>query len=257
MTSKEPDGGLRLQRPRRDRLPKKDYPKALRYFTDGAEKIAAAQKLKEISLGRAKTLLALGKLDEAQKAFEQVASVREWRGEATACSVYSLGQIAAKRGKWAEANCLFPARLRRLPEVPALGRKSLYRERREFRKARQNPGSDQHLSRAPAQRKAGRFHRSRRSPKAPGGSGTRMMTISNHASTSSSSAFSSLGSSSYRLIGPGPKHPSQNRPDDRNQGRPPFRRHGDDQSAGRREQRRKSVTGPRRSPRSLSPSRPN
>ena len=35
---------------------KKDFPKALRYFTDGTEKIAAAQKLKEISLGRARTL---------------------------------------------------------------------------------------------------------------------------------------------------------------------------------------------------------
>ena len=86
---------------------KKDYPKALRYFTDGSEKIAAAQKLKDITIGRAKTLLALGKLDEAQKGFEQVASVREWRGEATAFSVYSLGQIAAKRGKWAEANAYF------------------------------------------------------------------------------------------------------------------------------------------------------
>ena len=86
---------------------KKDYPKALRYFTDGSEKIAAAQKLKDISVGRAKTLLALGKLDEAQKGFEQVASVREWRGEATAFSVYSLGQIAAKRGQWAEANAYF------------------------------------------------------------------------------------------------------------------------------------------------------
>jgi len=86
---------------------KKDFPKALSYFTDGAEKIAAAQKLKDISLGRARALLALGKLDEAQRAFEQVASVREWRGEVTACSVYSLGQIAAKRGKWAEANAYF------------------------------------------------------------------------------------------------------------------------------------------------------
>ncbi|MEO8439283.1 MAG: tetratricopeptide repeat protein, partial [Spartobacteria bacterium] len=86
---------------------KKDYPKALRYFTDGTEKIAASQKLKDISLGRAKTLLAIGKLDEAQKAFEQVASIREWRGEATAYSVFSLGEIAAKRGKWAEANAYF------------------------------------------------------------------------------------------------------------------------------------------------------
>ncbi len=86
---------------------KKDYPRALRYFTEGTEKIAAAQKLKDLSLGRARTFLALGKLDEAQKAFEQVASVREWRGEATAFSVYSLGQIAAKRGQWAEANAYF------------------------------------------------------------------------------------------------------------------------------------------------------
>jgi TolA-binding protein len=86
---------------------KKDYPKALKYFSDGLDKIAASQKLKEISVGRAKTLLALGKLDEAQKGFEQVASVRGWRGESTAFSVYSLGEIAAKRGKWAEANAYF------------------------------------------------------------------------------------------------------------------------------------------------------
>ncbi len=86
---------------------KKDYQTALRYFNDGTEKIAAAQKLKDLSVGRAKTLLALGKLDQAQKEFEQVASVREWRGEATAYSVFSLGQIAAKRGQWAEANAYF------------------------------------------------------------------------------------------------------------------------------------------------------
>lgn len=86
---------------------KKDYPKALQLFNDGLEKIAAAQKLKDLTVGRAKTLFALGRLDEAQKAFEQVASVREWRGETTAFAVYSLGQIAAKRNKWAEANAYY------------------------------------------------------------------------------------------------------------------------------------------------------
>ncbi len=86
---------------------KKDYTKALQLFNDGLDKIAAAQKLKDITVGRAKTLLAFGKLDDAQKAFEQVASVREWRGEATAFAVYSLGEIAAKRNKWAEANTYF------------------------------------------------------------------------------------------------------------------------------------------------------
>jgi TolA-binding protein len=85
----------------------KDYKNALRYFTDGTDKIAASQKLKEVTVGRGKTLLALNKLDEAKKVFEQVASVREWRGETTAFSVYSLGEIEAKREHWAEANAYF------------------------------------------------------------------------------------------------------------------------------------------------------
>src|SRR5206468_1023501 len=86
---------------------KHDLIKALRYFTDGTEKIAASQKLKELTVGRSKTLLALDKLDEAKKGFEQVASVREWRGESTAFSVFSLGEIEAKRGHWPEANAYF------------------------------------------------------------------------------------------------------------------------------------------------------
>jgi TolA-binding protein len=86
---------------------KNDFKNALRYFSDGTEKIAASQKLKDLTVGRAKTLLVLEKLDEAKKVFEQVASVREWRGESTAFSVYSLGEIEAKRGRWAEANAYF------------------------------------------------------------------------------------------------------------------------------------------------------
>ena len=86
---------------------KGDHTKALRYFTDGTEKIAAVTKLKDVTVGRGKTLLAMGNLDEAKKVFEQVAAVREWRGEATAFSVYSLGEIEARRGRWAEANAYF------------------------------------------------------------------------------------------------------------------------------------------------------
>ncbi|MDQ6622545.1 MAG: tetratricopeptide repeat protein, partial [Verrucomicrobiota bacterium] len=78
-----------------------------RYFTEGTEKIAAIQKLKDLTVGKAKTLLAMGRLVEARKVFEQVASVRDWRGEATAFSVYSLGEIEAKQGRWAEANAYF------------------------------------------------------------------------------------------------------------------------------------------------------
>jgi TolA-binding protein len=86
---------------------KHDLNNALRYFTDGTEKIAASQKLKELTVGRGKTLLALNRLDEARKIFEQVAAVREWRGESTAFSIYSLGEIEARKEHWAEANAYF------------------------------------------------------------------------------------------------------------------------------------------------------
>jgi TolA-binding protein len=81
----------------------KDYLKALRLFTDAVDKAAAAAKLKEVTVGRAKTLLALGRLDEAKPVFEQIASTREWRGETTAFAVYSLGDIMRRQGKLPEA----------------------------------------------------------------------------------------------------------------------------------------------------------
>ncbi|CAN5737811.1 hypothetical protein BH20VER1_BH20VER1_06210 [soil metagenome] len=88
-------------------LQKGEHARALRLFSEGTDKIAAAAKLKDVTLGKAKTLLAMGNLEEARKVFEQVAAVREWRGEATAFSVYSLGEIEARRGRWAEANAFF------------------------------------------------------------------------------------------------------------------------------------------------------
>ncbi|MDQ6861049.1 MAG: tetratricopeptide repeat protein [Verrucomicrobiota bacterium] len=88
-------------------LQKNDLPRALSYFTDGTEKIAATTKLKELTLGKGRTLLAMGRLVEARKVFEQVASVREWRGESTAFSIFSLGDIEARQGRWAEANAYF------------------------------------------------------------------------------------------------------------------------------------------------------
>ena len=88
-------------------LQKGDHAKALRYFSDATDKIAAVQKLREVTVGKAKTLLAMGRLVEARKVFEQIAAVREWRGESTALSVYSLGEIEARQGRWAEANAYF------------------------------------------------------------------------------------------------------------------------------------------------------
>jgi TolA-binding protein len=86
---------------------KKAYPLALKYFSDAIDEGHGAQKLKDLTVGRAKTLLALNRLDEAQKEFEQVAATREWRGESTAFAVYSLGEIQFKRGDWTKANACF------------------------------------------------------------------------------------------------------------------------------------------------------
>ncbi len=88
-------------------LAKHDLQRALKYFTDGTDKIAGATKLKDITLGKAKTLMAMERYVEAKKVLEQVASVREWRGESTAFAVFSLGEIEAKRNHWAEANAYF------------------------------------------------------------------------------------------------------------------------------------------------------
>jgi TolA-binding protein len=77
---------------------KGDYQAALQLYSDAIDKAAASTKLKDVTVGRAKTLMALGRMDEAKQEFEQVAATREWRGEATAFSVYSIGEIAQKRG---------------------------------------------------------------------------------------------------------------------------------------------------------------
>lgn len=75
-----------------------EYDTALTYFTNAIDRAGARFKLLEATLGQAKTLLASGKLDPAKDLFEQIASNRSWRGEATAQSIYSLGEIHLKRG---------------------------------------------------------------------------------------------------------------------------------------------------------------
>jgi TolA-binding protein len=82
---------------------RKDYDKALELFSDALDKIAASMKMKEATIGKAKTLFELGKYEDSKKLFEQVASVREWRGESTAFAIYSLGEIDARQNKLPEA----------------------------------------------------------------------------------------------------------------------------------------------------------
>ena len=75
-----------------------DYDTALLQFTNAIDRAGARFKLREATLGQAKTLLAQGKLEQAKELFEQIAGNKSWRGPATAQSIYSLGKILLKRG---------------------------------------------------------------------------------------------------------------------------------------------------------------
>jgi TolA-binding protein len=84
-------------------LSKGNFKEALRWFVDAMEKVGAASKLKEVTLGKAKALVGLGNLEEAKPIFEQVAATREWRGEVTAEAVLFLGEIAFQKKEYAAA----------------------------------------------------------------------------------------------------------------------------------------------------------
>lgn len=71
---------------------------AISFFEMAVDKAGAASKLREVTHGKAKALLLLGKLDEAKTVFEQVASTKEWRGECTAEAVFYLGEVAFAKG---------------------------------------------------------------------------------------------------------------------------------------------------------------
>ncbi len=78
------------------------YEEALDLDTDAIEKYSG-MKVKEATIGKAQALLELHRYDESKKLFEQIAGMREWRGESTAQAVYLLGEIEERQGHWAEA----------------------------------------------------------------------------------------------------------------------------------------------------------
>jgi tetratricopeptide (TPR) repeat protein len=85
----------------------KQYDQALTYFTDAAEKYGA-QKMKDAMMGRGKTFVELAAnkpelYEDAKKMYEQVAGIREWRGEITAECLFKLGDLEERRGKLPEA----------------------------------------------------------------------------------------------------------------------------------------------------------
>jgi TolA-binding protein len=117
----------------------KDYKKADHYFSKALDKGLAASKVKEITLGEARTLLALNRPEAAKPLFEQVASNRAWRGEATALSVYYLGDIQMDQGKLPEANAYYQRVFVAYQKYPAIQAKAYLRSGEVFEKLGRNP----------------------------------------------------------------------------------------------------------------------
>jgi TolA-binding protein len=117
----------------------KDYKKALAYYSKALDKGLAATKLKEITLGQAQTLLALDRYDDAKPVFEQVASNRAWRGEATALSVFSLGEIQMAKDKYPEANAFFQRVFVAYQKFPAIQAKAYLKSGEAFEKLGKSP----------------------------------------------------------------------------------------------------------------------
>jgi tetratricopeptide (TPR) repeat protein len=96
---------------------KKDYKKALELYTYAIDRLGAPWKLKEALIGQAKCWMEFAKesdatksaelLEKARKQFEEVASVREWRGESTALALYYLAEIKYRQEKFVEATAAF------------------------------------------------------------------------------------------------------------------------------------------------------
>jgi tetratricopeptide (TPR) repeat protein len=71
---------------------------ALSRYNAAIDVAGARFKLKEATLGRARAQILNGRMDAARELLEQVAANRAWRGEATAQSLFLLGEIALRRG---------------------------------------------------------------------------------------------------------------------------------------------------------------
>lgn len=76
---------------------------AVKWFDESLNKGIADAMLAQISYGKGRALLALGKMDESKALFEQVAGNKEWRGEITAKALLSLGNLEERRGNTAAA----------------------------------------------------------------------------------------------------------------------------------------------------------
>ncbi len=83
------------------------YDEAMKLYTYAIDRLGAPYKLKEALLGQAKVHLEKGEFTEATKLFQEVAGVREWRGESTAYALYQIAEALFRQKKWPEATSQF------------------------------------------------------------------------------------------------------------------------------------------------------
>ena len=82
---------------------RKNYDEAMKLYTHAIDRLGAPYRLKEALLGQAKVHLEKGNYVEATKLFQEVAGVREWRGESTAYALYQIAEVLFRQGKVPEA----------------------------------------------------------------------------------------------------------------------------------------------------------
>lgn len=99
---------------------RKDYTKAMELYSHAIDRLGAPWKLKEALIGQARCHLEFGTAEKdktpvsaqahfakARKLFEEIASVREWRGESTAMSLYYIAECLFRMGDFKAATSAF------------------------------------------------------------------------------------------------------------------------------------------------------
>jgi tetratricopeptide (TPR) repeat protein len=86
---------------------KGEFEKALAMFEEATgEKYQGSGRLLDATLGKAKTLLKLGKYSDAEKEYDAIARTKEWRS-AWAEALFGLGQVNEAKKSWAAANAFY------------------------------------------------------------------------------------------------------------------------------------------------------
>lgn len=86
---------------------KKEYEKALEMFLEAtSDKYQGSSSILQATLGKAKALVKVGKLADAEKEYDLIARTKEWR-QSWPEALYGLGQVREAKKDWAGANAFY------------------------------------------------------------------------------------------------------------------------------------------------------